>query len=234
MVSGSRLTCLTFFEEEDDVEVEEWDPGDVATFGLILEGSSRVCFGDDCSVFGRFTVDDFDVLLIEAIAARSRSICSCCWRSELRKCSRCIKAAVMADESRLGKRLDEPLLRNTAGSRAPGNRLFGWEAPANSDAYAADKRCRSIIDRVKGSKEPNVGGSGIRGDGGCEELFELSDFILGEVRLREDDDCNGGDEEEEEFLFKRLDDEWCCWEWWEWWCNDGCGERERERFDDDE
>ncbi len=94
------------------------------------------------------------------------------------------------------------------------------------------------MDNVKGSKAPNVGGRGIDckpgndgGGGGCEELFELSDewfdLTFGELCLREDE-CNGGDDEEEEFLFRKLDEWW----WWCWWCNDGWGERERERFDD--
>jgi len=79
-------------------------------------------------------------------------------------------------------------------------------------------------------KPGNDGGGG--GGGGCEELFELSDewfdLTFGELRLREDE-CNGGDDdEEEEFLFRKLDEWW----WWCWWCNDGWGERERERFDD--
>ncbi len=127
--SLSRLMCFTFFEDDDDDddEVEEWDPGDVVTFGLVLGVSSVVVFGDVCSVFGTFngggggSEGGLDVLFIEEIAARSRSmICSCCWRNELRKCSRCIKTAVIADESRLGNMFDEPLLRNVVGSRFPG------------------------------------------------------------------------------------------------------------------
>lgn len=120
--SFSRLTCLNFFDDDDEDDVEECEPGDVETFGLILGGSSIEIFGDVCSVFGGFGIGNvFDTLFIELIVVeRSRSICSCCCRNELRKCSRCIKAFVIADESRFGKRLDEPLLRNIVGSRFPG------------------------------------------------------------------------------------------------------------------
>lgn len=34
------------------------------------------------------------------------------------------------------------------------------------EAYAADKRCRSMIDSVRGSRAPNAGGRGSNGEGG--------------------------------------------------------------------
>ena len=78
-------------------------------------------------------------------------ICSCCWnkRNELRKCSRCIKAAVIDEES--------ILLRNNIGS------IFGCDVDENNDAYAADKRCRSIIESANESKFE------------CEEAFRDKD-----------------------------------------------------------
>jgi hypothetical protein len=64
----------------------------------------------------------------------------------------------------LGKRLDELLLRNINGSIFVGKIFFPC------DAYAADKRCRSIIESVNGSKVGNIDGKE------CEEVFELSEL----------------------------------------------------------
>lgn len=67
-----------------------------------------------------------------------------------------MSAAVIADESTFGRYIAAA----AAASIFDGKKLFV------SDAQAADKRCRSIIDNVRGSRAPNVGASGINGDGG--------------------------------------------------------------------
>ena len=126
---GESFSRLTFFDDLDEDEVDEWDPGDVDTFGL-TRGVSSVVIGSGFD-------EDFDALLIDARAARSRPlICSCCCRNELRKCSRCISAAVIADESTFGKRFGEPFGRNVDESRFGGKKLFEEELAAalNRDA----------------------------------------------------------------------------------------------------
>lgn len=55
------------------------------------------------------------------------------------------------------------------------------------------KRCRSIIDKVKGSRAANPGG--INGEGVLKLSDEL-DFEVGDVRLRDDDDDNEGEDED--------------------------------------
>lgn len=59
-------------DDLDDDDVDEWEPGDVATFGLFRVVSS-LSFGDVCSVLIVAVV--LEIFAIE----RSRSIiCSCC------------------------------------------------------------------------------------------------------------------------------------------------------------
>lgn len=76
--SCSHLVCLNLFDEDEEVDVEECDEGDVAIFGLFLGGSSVVFFGDIGSTLGGFVAGSFDALLAAATLARSRSMNSCC------------------------------------------------------------------------------------------------------------------------------------------------------------
>ena len=143
----TRFTCEDFFDDDDrdEDELDEWEPGDVRVFGLILVDSS-LNFGDVCSVLVTFNLDtlslfedDDDELIEASVAAAALSLsrfwCCCANRNEFRSCSLWSKAAAITDElSALLNRLDEALGRKCVGSKFGGKKLFVPAGRPTSDA----------------------------------------------------------------------------------------------------
>lgn len=213
----TRFTWDNFFDDDDrdEDELEECEPGDVSTFGLIRVESSLV-FGEFRSVFIALdlivlfvgVIDPFKAASV--VAARSRSMFCSCWcerRNEFKICSLCNRAAAIADElSFVGNWLDEPLTRGVVGSKFSGKLWFVPGGTANKDAKAAGKRCRSNTDNDNGSRPGKFTGGIIEGNDAEQwvnlELSEWCDFMFGDVRLRwvEFDDDGGGGELIDELL----------------------------------